>query len=278
MVQAGSYYKLQVVKTVDFGIYLDADGDEILMPKRFVPEGTNDGDIIEVFVYHDNEGRPIATNQKPYGVVGEVVMLEVKDKTRQGAFLDWGLMKDIFLPLSQQKSPIRVGGKYLVYLYIDEQTGRVAASEHLSRFIDNEDLPLQVGDNIDFIVGRRTDIGYAVIIDNKYHGILHYNEVFKELEIGDRAKGFVKSIQEGFKVNVSLGEKGYKRVEEATDKIMRLLDENDGYLPYHDKSSPEEIYEYFEMSKKAFKMALGSLYKQRKISFTKTGVLKAKED
>lgn len=270
--QAGIYHKLKVVKHVDFGIYLDGGDVEILMPRRFVPAGVQDGDEIEVFIYHDNEGRLIATNQKPNGIVGEVAVMQVKDKNPQGAFLDWGLMKDLFLPLSQQKSAIRVGGKYLVYVYLDEMTGRVAATEHISRYLDNDELTVKEGDEVDIIIWRETDLGYAVIINNRHEGLLHYNEVFKELEPGDREQGYVKSILEGNKITVSLGKKGYQRIEGETDKILRLLDENNGYLPYHDKSDPEEIYEFFGMSKKAFKMAVGSLYKQRKISLTKTGI------
>lgn len=272
MLQAGSYHILRVVKHVDFGIYLDWDGEEILMPKRFVPDGVEDGDEIRVFVYHDNDGRLIATNQKPYGTVGEIALLTVKDKTKAGAFLDWGLMKDLFLPLSQQSSPIRVGGSYLVYIYVDEMTGRVAASEHIGRYINNDVLTVAEGDEADLQVWRETEIGYSVIINGKHEGLLHHNEVFKELNKGDKEKGFIKSIQEGNKINVSLGKKGYQRIEDETDKILRLLEENNGYLPYHDKSAPEDIYEFFGMSKKAFKMAIGSLYKNKKISLTKTGI------
>lgn len=272
MVQAGIYHTLKVVKHVDFGIYLDGDGDEILMPKRFVPTDVNEGDELEVFIYHDNDGRPIATTQEPYGIIGDIVALTVKDKTRQGAFMDWGLMKDLFLPLSQQKSAIRIGGKYLVYIYLDEQTGRVACTEYISRYIDNDDITVKEGDEVQLQIWRKTELGYAVVINGKYEGLLHYNEVFKELETGDKEEGYIKSIQENNKINVSIGKKGYKRVETETDKILRLLDEHNGYLPYHDKSAPEDIYEFFGMSKKAFKMATGALYKQRKITFTQTGI------
>lgn len=275
MIQAGIYHTLKVVKHVDFGIYLDGDGEEILMPKRFVPKDVEDGDELEVFIYHDNDGRLIATSQKPYGIVGDIVALTVKDKTRQGAFMDWGLMKDIFLPLSQQKSPIRVGGKYLVYIYLDEMTGRVACTEHISQHISNDDLNLDEGDEVELQIWRETELGYSVVVNGRYEGLLHYNEVFKDLEQGDKATGFIKSIQENNKINVSLGKKGYQRIEGETDKILRLLDENNGYLPYHDKSAPEEIYEFFGMSKKAFKMAVGSLYKQRKIILTQTGIKSA---
>ena len=273
MLHAGRYHTLRVVKHVDFGLYLDGgDGDEILLPKRFVPRDAREGDEIDVFIYHDNEGRPIATTQKPLGAVGDILSMRVKDKNEHGAFLDWGLMKDLFLPLSQQRSPIRVGGNYLVYIYEDEMTGRIAATEHIGRYISNENLTVAEGDEVDLIVWRETDLGYAVIINNKHEGLVHFNEVFKELAPGDKEKGFIKSIQDDDKINVSLGKKGYQRIEDETGKVLRLLEENNGYLPYHDKSDPEEIYEFFGMSKKAFKMATGSLYKQRKISFTKTGI------
>lgn len=273
MIQAGSYHTMRVVKQLDFGIYLDGgDGVEILMPKRFVPAGIEPGDDLRAFVYHDNDGRLIATTQQPYGAVGDIVALRVRDKTKQGAFLDWGLMKDLFLPLSQQSSAIREGGKYLVYIYLDEQTGRVSATEHIGRYISNETLTIKEGDAVELTVWRETDLGYAVIINNRHEGLLHYNEVFKELNTGDKLEGFVKTIYEDNKITVAAGKKGYGRIEGETEKILRLLQENNGYLPYHDKSDPEEIYEFFGMSKKAFKMATGGLYKQRKIVFTKTGI------
>ena len=272
MLQAGSFYTLEVIKHVDFGIYLMFNDEEILMPKRFVPDGIQEGDTIEAFVYHDNDGRLIATTQEPYGEVGDIVMMEVAGKTKQGAFLKWGIMKDLFLPLSQQRSIIREGGKYLVYIYVDEQTGRIAASEYISRYLNNEELTVQEGDEVDLIVWRKTDIGFAVIINNAHEGLVHDNELFQDLSIGQQLKGYIKSIQEGNKINVSLGKKGYQRIESETDKVWRMLQENNGYLPYHDKSDPDEIYDYFQMSKRAFKMATGALYKQRKITFTKTGI------
>lgn len=273
MTQIGKYNTLQVVKKVDFGMYLDGgEAGEILLPKRFVPRGLKEGDEIEVFLYHDSEGRIIATTQKPKAVVGEMAMMEAVAVTKQGAFLDWGLMKDIFVPLSQQESKMREGNKYLVMVYLDEQTGRVAATERIRRFLNNDEITVQPLEQVDLLVSRNTEIGYEVIINNKHIGLLHYNEVFKELEIGDKVKGFVKNIREDNKIDVVLGERGYQKVEGEKEKILRLLQENDGYLPYHDKSDPEEIYEFFGMSKKTFKMTLGSLYKERKISLTQTGI------
>lgn len=272
MVQAGVYHNLKVVKLVDFGAYLDGDGEEILLPKRFMPRGLRPGDELEVFIYHDSENRLIATTQRPYGIVGDIVMLEAVGVTKQGAFLNWGLMKDIFVPLSQQESLMRVGGRYMVMIYLDEQTGRVAATERINRFLSNDELTVREMDEVELTVSRITDIGYNVIINNRHNGLIHFNEVFKELEVGDQFKGFIKTIRPDNKIDVVPGEKGYKKVEGEEGKILRLLEENNGYLPYHDKSDPEEIYDFFGMSKKTFKMVIGALYKQRLLTFTQTGI------
>ena len=272
MIQIGQYNTLRVIKEVDFGLYLDGgEAGEILLPKRFVPTGLKEDDEVEVFLYHDSEDRIIATTQKPYAIAGEIALLKVVSQTGHGAFLDWGLMKDIFLPLSQQTTRIIDGESYLVKLYIDERTGRIAATQRIERDFSNDELTVKEKEAVNLIVFQRTDIGYKVIINNKHLGVLHYNEVFRELEIGDKEKGFIKTIREENKIDVSLGVPGYKKVETETDKILRLLSENNGYLPYHDKSDPEEIYEFFGISKKVFKIATGALYKQRKIEFTQTG-------
>ena len=167
---------------------------------------------------------------------------------------------------------MQVGHSYLVMIYLDEQTGRVAATEKISKFLSNYNLTVKEMDAVDLVVYQTTDIGYKVIINNKHLGVLHYSDVFKELEIGDKEKGFIKKILPENKIDVMLGERGYKRVETETEKILRLLEENNGYLPYHDKSNPEEIYEFFGMSKKTFKMVVGALYKQKKITLEQTGI------
>ena len=272
MVKVGDYNVLRVVRAVDFGFYLDDGAEGILLPKRFTPEGLSTGDEVKVFVYHDSEGRLIATTQQPKGTVGEIVKLKAVTVTNQGAFLDWGLMKDIFVPKSKQLSGMRQGAEYLVKIYLDEQTGRVAATEKIEPFLSNENLTVKEKDLVDLIVYRRTDIGYLVIIDNKHTGVLHFNEIYRNIEVGDKLKGYIKTIRPENKIDVVAGKPGYNRVEDEAEKILRLLIENNGYLPYHDKSGPEEIYSFFGMSKKAFKMATGSLYKQQKITFTKTGI------
>ena len=272
MVRMGEYNLLKVIKVKDMGVFMDNGEEGILMPKRFVPPGTRIGDEIDVFLYHDGEGRPIATTQKPLAVLGEIVKLRAVSVTDQGAFLDWGLMKDLFIPKSGMISFMRPMGEYLVKIVMDEQTGRVAATEKLERFLSNETITVKEKEAVDLLIYRQTEIGYEVIINNKHKGILHTNEIYRPVEIGDRFPGFVKRILPENKIDVVAGKPGYQRVEDESEKILRLLNENNGYLPYHDKSSPEEIYSFFHISKKTFKMTTGNLYKQKKILFTKTGI------
>jgi uncharacterized protein len=272
MVRMGEYNLLKVIKVKEMGVFMDNGAEGILMPKRFVPAGTRMGDELEVFLYHDGEGRPIATTQKPFGVLGDIVRLKAVSVTPQGAFLDWGLMKDLFIPKSGMVSFIRPMGEYLVKIVMDEQTGRVAATEKLERFLSNQELSVKEKDEVELIVYRKTEIGYEVIINGRHKGILHDNEIYRPIQIGDRFGGFIKNILPENKIDVVAGKQGYQRVEDESEKILRLLEENNGYLPYHDKSSPEEIYAFFNISKKTFKMTAGNLYKQKKIVFTQTGM------
>jgi len=271
MVQAGQYNTLRVVKEVDFGMYLDGGEDEILLPKRYVPKDLKPDDEITVFVYHDNDGRLIATTLKPIATVGEIAMMEVADVNPHGAFMKWGLMKDVFVPISQQEKRMKPGDKRLVRLFIDEKTGRVTGTEKIDKYISNYELTVADNDTVDLVVYQKTDIGYKVIINSKHMGVLHFNEVFKDLNIGDKARGYIKHIRTDNKIDVSMGTKGYQKVPEEEQKIINLLKENNDYLPYNDKSEPEAIYAFFGMSKKTFKMTLGALYKKRMISFTQTG-------
>ena len=272
MIKTGAYNLLKVIRVVSIGVYLDDEKEGILLPKRYVPEGTDIGDELNVFIYHDSESRVIATTQQPAGTVGDIVMLPVVSVTPQGAFMDWGLQKDIFVPKSKQRLGMHVGEKYLVKIYLDEQTERVAATEKFDAFLSNEILTVGEMEQVNLLVYRRTDIGYFVIINNKHTGVLHYSDVFTELEPGDTVKGFIKKITEDNKIDVMPGKPGYERVTDEGEKILSLLAENSGYLPYNDKSNPDDIYSFFGMSKKTFKMTTGSLYKQRKIMFTKTGI------
>lgn len=279
MIKVGEYNKLKVLRMVEFGAYLDDGANGILLPKRFVPAGLKAEDEVDVFIYHDGEDRLIATTQQPKAVVGDIVRLRAVTVTPQGAFLDMGLMKDLFVPKSKQRVGMRVNGEYVVKIYIDEQTGRLAATEKIEPFLGNENLTVKELQEVDLVVFRRTDIGYVCIINNIHTGVLHFNEIYRNIQVGDRFKGFIKKIypqspdkNDRFRIDVVAGKPGYQRVEDETEKIIRLLKENNNYLPYYDKSSPDDIYDFFGMSKKTFKMATGNLYKQRKIALEKTGI------
>jgi len=279
MIHVGEYNTLTVKKELAFGLILEDGGEGILLPKRFVPKGARPGDKVKVFLYHDSEDRLIATTQEPKGILGDIVLLRVVSVTPHGAFLDWGLMKDLFVPKSRQLTGMRKGGEYLVKIYLDEQTGRLAASEKIDSYLSNEHLTVKEKDLADLIVLRRTDIGYTVIINNQHTGVLHFNEVFQDIRVGDKFKGFIKNIVPAEKspsgetqIDVVAGRPGYERTEDAAGKILRLLKEHDGRLPYHDKSDPEDIYSFFGMSKKTFKMTTGRLYKERKIKITEEGI------
>jgi predicted RNA-binding protein (virulence factor B family) len=273
MIQVGMYNTLKVSRKVDFGFYLDDGSEGILLPKRFAPKSLRIGDEIKVFLYHDSDNRLIATTQEPKGIVGDIVQLKCVSTTEHGAFLDWGLMKDIFVARSQQLTRMQKGGEYLVKIYIDEQTGRVAATEKVEKQLGNDGLTVKEMDEVDLYVQRQTELGYVMIINGKHTGLLHANEVYRNLEIGDRLKGFIKTIRPDNKIDIVIDKPGYARIENEAEKIMRLLKENNGFLSYNDKSEPAAIYDFFGMSKKTFKMTLGALYKQHKIDFDKNGIV-----
>ncbi len=273
MIKVGQYNELKVLRIVEFGLYLDDGNDGILLPKRFMPVGAKPDDVLRVFIYHDGEERLIATTQKPYGILGDIVKLKAVSVTPQGAFMDWGLMKDLFVPKSQQLQKMMPNGRYLVKIVIDEQTGRLAATEKIDSFLSNDILTVKELEEVNLTVYRRTDIGYVVIINNQHTGVLHHNEIYRNITDGDQFKGFIKKIYvKDNKIDVAAGKPGYQRVEDEADKILRLLKENNGFLSYHDKSSPDDIYAFFEMSKKTFKMTIGNLYKKQQIDFEKDGI------
>jgi uncharacterized protein len=279
MIRVGEYNTLVVKRQLSIGLILDDGGDGILLPKRFVPTNAKPGDHLRVFLYHDSEDRLIATTQQPSGILGDIVLLRVVSLTPHGAFLDWGLMKDLFVPRAKQLSGMRVGGDYLVKIYLDEQTGRLAATEKIDPYLSNENLTVKDNDIVTLTVYRRTDIGYVVIINNRHTGVLHFNEIYRDIKVGDQFPGFIKNILPAdqspsgeTQIDVAAGRPGYARVEDAAAKVLRLLNENQGRLPYHDKSDPEAIYSFFGMSKKTFKMTTGKLYKEKKIKLTTEGI------
>jgi uncharacterized protein len=272
MVKTGEYNMMKVLRQVDFGVYLDDGAEGILLPKRFVPANVKPGDELKVFVYHDSDDRLIATTQKPLGLLDDIVKLKAVSVTPQGAFMDWGLMKDLFVAKSQQLTGMIPNGEYLVKIYRDEQTNRIAATERFDNTLSNDVLMVKPLEVVNLIVYRRTDIGYVVIINNAHTGVLHHNEIYRSIGVGDKFEGFIKKIYPDNKIDVAAGKPGYQRVEDEAGKIIRLLGENNGYLPYYDKSDPEAIYEFFGMSKKTFKMTVGNLFKQKKILLEDAGI------
>ncbi len=272
MIQVGTYNNLEVLRMTRTGAFLDDGKEGLLLPIRFVPKDVEPGQKIEVFVYHDSEDRLIATTLRPIAMVGEMAFMKVVTTTAHGAFLDWGLMKDLFVPRSKQIQPMEVGETHLVKLYLDEQTGRVAATEYIEQDLSNENHELSVHERVELLLFRKTELGYACIINGKHLGLLYFNEVYQNISIGDKLEGYIKTIRPDLKMDVALGRPGYKKVEGEAEKILRLLQENEGFLPYHDKSSPEDIYAFFGMSKKTFKMTVGKLFKERKIELTGDGM------
>ena len=273
MTEIGKINHLEVVKEVDFGIYLDGgDLGEILMPKRYVPEGTMPGDTLETFIYLDSEDRLVATTEKPLAMVEEFALLSVVSVTPVGAFLNWGLPKDLFVPFREQRQPMEEGKKYLVYVYVDTNTKRIAASSKIEQYLDNIPVDYDLDEEVDLIIVNETDLGYNAIIDNSHFGILYKNEVFQPLNPGDRVPGYIKKIRTDGKIDLRLEKIGYEKISSFVDRIIVELQKNKGFLPFTDKSSPEEIYQTFRISKKNFKAAIGALYKKKFIALEDNGI------
>lgn len=273
MLQIGNYNTLRITKLVSFGVYLDGgDGKEILLPTRYVPKGAKVDDEIQVFIYHDNEGRLIATTLHPKAVVGEFAFMRVKSVNSTGAFLDWGLMKDLLVPFKEQKMAMREGKWYLVYVHLDHLTGRIVASARVEKFLGNVPPEYESNQEVNLLVADDTEIGYKVIVNDLHWGMIYHNQVFQRLEKGERLKGYVKGVREDDKLDISLQPLGYQKVDGISQRILEALQMKDGFLPVHDKSDPEEIYSLFRCSKKAFKQAIGSLYKQHRIRMEADGI------
>ena len=262
-----------MVKKVAFGVYLDGgEQQEILLPKRFVPEGLDVDDEVEVFIYHDNEGRLIATTQRPLATVGEFQWMKVNQVTSAGAFLEWGLMKELLVPYREQKAEMIAGRWYLVYVYLDFITQRVVASARIDKFLDNLPPRYEYNQEVDLIVADETELGYKVIINHLHRGVLYRNEVFRTLRKGEKTIGYIKAVREDEKIDVSLQPLGYDKVEGIAQQILQALEQNNGTLPLHDKSDADEIYALLGCSKKSFKKAIGSLYKQQLITLGENGI------
>ena len=270
----GQYAELKVAKLVDFGVFLEGENEElILLPNQYVPPKTQIDDTLKVFIYRDSEDRIIATTLKPKAIVGEFAVLKVKSLTNVGAFLDWGLAKDLLVPFSEQKDKMQVDQHYLVYIYLDNTTGRIVATAKIERVLRDKEVSYTEGDEVDILVGRRTDLGYKVLINDDAIGIIYKNEIFGHLKTGDQRKAYIKKVRPDGKIDVSLQQQGYaNEVPKSGQQILDLLKEEEGFLPLNDKSSPEDIYYTLKMSKKNFKKAIGLLYKQKLITIEDAGI------
>jgi hypothetical protein len=273
MAQPGKYNTLSIVKVVDFGVYLDGEQlGEILLPMKWVPDGCRPDDQLEVFIYFDSEDRIIATTQKPLATVGEFALLTARAVNEVGAFMDWGLDKDLLVPYREQKVKFIEGKNYLIYIYADPKSGRIAGSAKLEQFFDTDFPELSPGDEVDLIMWAKSDLGYKAVINNRYEGLLYDSELFQEPERGQKMKGYVIKVREDGKIDLSLHKPGFEKVDEFSAKILAMLEENKGFMGVNDKSPAEEIYLMFGVSKKTFKKALGALFKQRLITIEEKGI------
>ena len=262
----GDYNTLEVVKQVDFGVFLDGGIEgEVLLPAKSVPEGCKVGDKLEVFLYLDSEERLIATTERPYAKVGDFAYLEVAWTNRFGAFLKWGLLKDLFVPFREQKTPMEIGKSYMVYVMVDRQSYRVMATAKVEHHLSKEPVPYAAGDEVSVLVWAKTDLGYKVIIDNKYAGLVYDSDIFSRIQPGMCMQAYIKQVREDGKVDVALQPSGIGYAEDFSDTLLRKIVEAGGRMPFGDKSPAEDVYREFGVSKKVFKKAAGMLYKSRKI-------------
>lgn len=275
MIHIGEYNTLEILRDTEPGLFLgDIEDNEVLLPNRYVPDTFEIGDKIQVFVYLDNEERLVAVTDKPYIKNGEFALLRCNSVTDIGAFLDWGMVKELFCPFKEQAFKMKKGGWYLVRCYLDEKSERLVASSKTNRFLDNTNLTVAEFDEVELIVSHPSDIGMNVIVNNIHSGLIYKDNIFSEISVGDKLKGIVKKVRNGNKLDISLGQIGYRNIEPNAKKILEMLEDNSGYLPLHDKSSPEAIKDILEMSKKNFKKAIGSLYKQKLIAIKGDGIYK----
>lgn len=275
MAQLGQINHLKIVKKVDFGFYLDGENlGEILMPKRYIFPEMKIGDTIEVMVYLDGEERLLATTEVPYAQIGDFAYLKVNKVENVGAFLDWGLSKELLVPFSEQKVKMEEGKSYVVYVYIDKITDRIVGSMKLEKFISKEKPDYAVNEEVDLLIWTLTDVGYKAIINNKHIGVIYKNEIFRKISNGQKLKGYIKKIREDDKIDLALDKPGYTKIDSFSQNILNALEKAGGFLPYNDKTEPEIIYNIFGISKKVFKQSIGLLFKQRLIEISAEGIKK----
>ena len=272
-IKLGKYNQLEVVKEVDFGVYLDGfDDGEILLPARYVPADCRVGDVLNVFIYLDNEERLVATTLEPLVQVGQFAWLEVSWVNEYGAFLNWGLMKDLFVPFREQKMKMQKGHRYVIHAHVDEDSYRIMASAKVEKFLSKDMPPYQPGEEVEVMAWQKTDLGYKVIVDNKFSGLVYQKEIFKALEPGMRMPAYVRQVREDGKIDLTLQKDGLQKVGDFSGVFLQYIKEQGGHTPLNDKSAAEDIYDTFGVSKKTFKKAVGDLYKKRLILLVEDGI------
>lgn len=273
MILLGQHNTLEILRETPPGLFLgDEEGNEILLPNKYVPSSFEIGDKITVFAYLDSHERPVTTTLKPYTKVNEFALLRVTALSDYGAFLDWGLEKDLFVPFKEQARDMQEGKWYVVYCYLDEETDRLVGSSKTNKFLNNDELTVERFDEVDLIVSRFTELGVEMIINQKHKGLVYNDEIYKDLKLGQKLKGVVKKIREDNKIDLSLQHIGYKNIEPSAQIVLDALERHNGSLELHDKSNPEDIKKLLGMSKKSFKKAIGSLYKQKQIVIKDNGI------
>ncbi|MCB0381439.1 MAG: GntR family transcriptional regulator [Flavobacteriales bacterium] len=274
MKEIGHFVELEALKTTPQGIYLITDEqNEILLPNKYIPKWLEIGDKIEVFVYTDSEDRPIATTLIPKVKINEIALLKAVDVTDFGAFFDWGVEKHLLVPFSEQFVKVEKDKSYLIYLYKDDVTNRMVGTTKFSKFLRKNPIELKVGDKVNFIVSGQTDIGYTIVVEQKHLGMIYKNEVFKDIRLGDEFVGYVRNIREDLKIDVSMNSTAIDEIEILSNKIYEKLLKEKGIINISDKSNPDEIYNMFQVSKKAFKRAIGVLYSERKIKINPASIV-----
>lgn len=273
MLEIGKYHTLEIDRDRIPGLYLkNESGDEVLLPNKYVPDEYEVGDKLKVFVYLDHQERPVATNIHPFATANSFAFLKCAATSEIGAFLDWGLEKHLFVPFKEQVNKMRKGLSYLVYVEIDDKTGRMVASSKTNKFLSNKLVLLEPYQEVEIIMSHPSDKGWNVIIDQKHLGLVYFDDIFQDVHVGDRMQAWVKKVRPDGKVDITLQKQGFRGIEPNAAMILKLLEAEGGFLPLHDKSSPEAIKETLQLSKKNFKKAIGTLYKERKITIEKDGI------
>lgn len=278
MIEIGCYNTLEIHKFTPQGAYLTDGNESVLLPIKYLDSNWKEGEELKVFIYLDSEDRMVATTETPHMQRDEFACLEVIQTTPFGAFMDWGLSKDILVPLAEQFQDMRVGEKHLVYLYFDYESQRLVASAKIHDFTEEPDEDISEKEEVDIVVWRQTDLGYQALIKGKYLGMIYDNEIYQPIRLNQHMKAYVQTIRPDGKIDLRLQRSGYVTIDENAKKILQILSENKGFLPFTDKSDPDEIKHFFEMSKKNFKKGIGNLYKQGKIRLDDDGIYEISED